>query len=82
MECFIYKSLRKPDAYLYLIDKDNFLCLPDELQKALGRLEWVMNLELYPEKKLALADSKIVINTLTEQGYYLQLPPQNFNNPQ
>ncbi|MDH5572735.1 MAG: YcgL domain-containing protein [Gammaproteobacteria bacterium] len=81
MKCFIYKSLKKPDTYLYLSEKDNFSSLPDILVKALGTLKWVMDLELSPEKKLAQADARTVISTLTSQHYYLQLPPQNLNNP-
>ena len=80
-ECFIYKSLKKPDTYLYLDEKDNFSCLPDALQKALGVLEWVMDLELHPEKKLARNNARAIIKTIKLEGYYLQLPPKTIINP-
>ena len=81
MECFIYKSLKKPDTYLYLGEKDNFSCLPEALHKALGVLEWVMDLELHPEKKLARNNARTIIQTIKSEGYYLQLPPKIIINP-
>ena len=73
--CFIYKSLRKADAYLYVVEAGDFSSVPATLREMLGRLEYVMELQLVPERKLARADAAGVINALSAQGYYLQLPP-------
>lgn len=73
--CFIYKSLRKADAYLYVAEADDFTAVPVILRDRLGRLEFVMELQLTPERKLARADAAQVIDALSGQGYYLQLPP-------
>jgi uncharacterized protein YcgL (UPF0745 family) len=73
--CVIYKSLRKADAYLYVIEVDEFAMVPLELREMLGRLEYVMALQLTPERKLARADAIQVMEALSGQGYYLQLPP-------
>jgi uncharacterized protein YcgL (UPF0745 family) len=75
MQCFIYKSLKKQDVYLYLRNQDDFACLPDALQDSLGRLEFVFSLEITPERKLASADPAAVIDNLHKRGYFLQLPP-------
>jgi uncharacterized protein YcgL (UPF0745 family) len=75
LRCFIYKSLRKADAYLYVVNADDFAAVPTALREKLGRLEFVLKLELTPERKLARADAAQVIAALSDQGYYLQLPP-------
>jgi uncharacterized protein YcgL (UPF0745 family) len=73
--CFIYKSLRKADAYLYVVEADDFSAVPATLREMLGRLEYVMELQITPDRKLARADTVQVIDALSGQGYYLQLPP-------
>lgn len=75
MKCFIYKSLRKDGAYLYLASKDGFSDLPDSLQTLFGNSEFVMELDLAVRKQLASADIRQVILQLRQSGYYLQLPP-------
>ncbi len=35
-----------------------------------------MNLELAPDRKLAYEDVRQVMQSLAEQGYHLQMPPQ------
>jgi len=73
--CFIYKSLRKADAYLYVIESGDFSAVSATLREMLGRLEYVMELQLTPERTLARADVVQVIDALSTRGYYLQLPP-------
>ncbi len=75
MQCVIYKGAKKPDTYLYLALRDDFSCVPEPLLLIMGRLEYVMSLELDAGKKLACANAEEVCNLLREQGYYLQLPP-------
>jgi uncharacterized protein YcgL (UPF0745 family) len=73
--CVVYKSVRKADAYLYVVEADDFAAVPATLLELLGRLEYVMDLWLTPERKLARADADEVRDALSSQGYYLQLPP-------
>jgi uncharacterized protein len=75
MIAHIYKSLRKPDTYLYLREKDQFAQVPDAVIKPLGTCEWVMSLELHEGRKLARADATIVRDNLSKLGFYLQMPP-------
>jgi uncharacterized protein len=76
MQCFIYKSLKKEYLYLYLTEKDNFSNVPDALFNYLGKMEFVMDLDLSPERKLAREDAGKVIECLKKQGFFVQLPPQ------
>ncbi|MGD8595119.1 MAG: YcgL domain-containing protein [Gammaproteobacteria bacterium] len=75
MLCFVYKSLKKSDTYLFLKDKDDFAYVPESLQHMLGKLEFVMEVDLAERKKLARIDAKQVCQQLEQQGFYLQLPP-------
>jgi len=76
MQCFIYKSLKKDYLYLYIVKKDDFSKVPDALVNSLGKMEFVMDLMLSPERKLAREDVGKVIVNLKEQGFFVQLPPK------
>ena len=76
--CAIYKSSRKEHTYIYIREQDNFDDIPDILKNSLGKLEFIMELDLFPEKKLAQANAEEVIEKLNTQGFYLQLPPADY----
>lgn len=73
--CWIYKSSKKDEMYLYLARQDDFEVVPSELMKRFGQAQLVMELELSPDKKLARENTQVVINNLLENGFHLQLPP-------
>lgn len=77
MKCFVYKSIKKIDSYIYINQKDNFESVPEQLLLLFGEPEFALEFELTRDRKLALADAEQVINSLNEQGYYLQMPPKN-----
>lgn len=77
MKCVIYKGDRKQDTYLYIEREGDFSRVPEALLKMLGMLERVMALELTPSRTLVQADPEQVRRQLKEQGYYLQMPPQD-----
>ena len=74
MQAFVYKSLRKPDTYVYLRERDAFALLPEPVLAPLGQLAFVMELALTPERKLARADAAVVRRNLVEHGFHLQFP--------
>ena len=75
MHAYVYKSLRKQEAYLYLREKDAFELVPDSVRAPLGPLAFVLDLELLPGRRLARADAQVVKTNLVEHGFYLQAPP-------
>jgi uncharacterized protein YcgL (UPF0745 family) len=77
MQCAIYRSNKKTDAYLYVQEEGNFSRVPPDLLNLLGQLDLVMTLELTPDRTLARADPEQVRQQLDTQGYYLQLPPSD-----
>ena len=74
--CWIYRSSRKQELYLYMAEKDAFDDLPEALMKQLGKPTLVMELELHPGRRLARAETRQVIADLRARGFYLQLPPE------
>lgn len=79
MQCFIYKSLKKDELYLYLDKKDDFSAVPEALFKSFGRLTFVMELYLTPQRKLAREDPEKIIAGLQSKGFFVQLPPTHIS---
>ncbi len=73
MLCHIYRSNRKIDTYLYLVDKDDFSIIPEALLSVFGEPEYSFSFDLKADRKLAREDTDQVIKNLGEQGYHLQL---------
>ena len=73
MFCYIYRSNRKVDTYLYLADKDDFSILPENFLSLFGDPEFSFSFELTMDKKLAREDASEVLANLESQGYHLQL---------
>ncbi|HEX4854130.1 YcgL domain-containing protein [Arenimonas sp.] len=75
MQAYVYKSLRKPDTYVYLRKRDDFALVPEPVRAPLGELVFVLEVALTPERKLAQADPAVVRANLAAHGFHLQFPP-------
>ncbi|MDX1824592.1 MAG: YcgL domain-containing protein [Thiohalomonadales bacterium] len=75
LQCYIYKSSRKAETYLFILKENDFSEVPARLLNALGQVEKVMDIELTPERKLARGNASQIINDLRQTGFHLQLPP-------
>ena len=73
MLCHIYRSNRKIDTYLYLLEKDDFSQVPEALMQVFGPPEFSFSFDLTKDRQLAKEDSAEVLENLREQGYHLQL---------
>ncbi len=76
VDCWIYKSPRKDEMYLYVPAEDDFSAVPAALLERFGPPRFVMQLTLSPERPLAREDVLEVIDKLREQGFHLQMPPR------
>jgi len=74
--CWIYRSPRKDEMYLYTAREDTFDDVPEELMKRFGTPQLVMQLDLSPQRKLARVQVDAVIASLRERGFFLQMPPE------
>ncbi len=75
MHCFIYKSPKIDELYIYLGIKDDFSKVPKTLLHNFGKIEFVMELELTPERQLAKEDVNKVMHSLQDKGFFIQIPP-------
>ncbi|BET96794.1 YcgL domain-containing protein [Xenorhabdus taiwanensis] len=75
MICVIYRSPKRDQTYLYIERRGDFSRVPEDLLKAFGEPEYSMMISLSERKKLANADIEKVKTALSEQGFYLQVPP-------
>ncbi|MBT2747745.1 MULTISPECIES: YcgL domain-containing protein [unclassified Lysobacter] len=75
MQAYVYKSLRKADTYVYLSARDDFERLPEPVRAQLGSLQFVLEVELSAQRKLARADAAAVRENLRTRGFHLQFPP-------
>ncbi|MGR9051038.1 MAG: YcgL domain-containing protein [Gammaproteobacteria bacterium] len=75
MQSFIYKSLKKDELYLFITHKDDFSAVPSSLLNSLGPLQYVMDLEVHENRKLAREDAGKVLEGLKTKGYFIQMPP-------
>lgn len=87
MHCDVYKFSKQDDLYVYIARpdypndtetlKDWLAVLPKDFRQTLGRETFVMHLDLDSREKLARVDKAEVLAKLQEQGYFVQMPPQD-----
>ena len=78
MQAFVYKSRRKADTYVYLAARGDFERLPEPLRTQMGVLDFVLEVALTPERKLAREDAAVVRQNLAERGFHIQFPKDMF----
>ena len=76
LHCWVYRSPRKQEMYLYLSGEDAFDKVPQGLLDRFGEPILVIELELSPERQLAREDVNQVMANLDDQGFHLQMPPK------
>lgn len=75
MQTWVYKGARKANTYLYIDRQDDFSRVPQVLLELMGELSLVIDIDLKEREKLAQADINDVRLKLSEQGYFVQMPP-------
>jgi uncharacterized protein YcgL (UPF0745 family) len=75
LHCWVYRSPRKQEMYLFLAAEDGFDRVPETLLDRFGEPILVIELELSPERQLAREDVNQVMANLGDQGFHLQMPP-------
>lgn len=73
--CYIYRSSKKEELYLFLAEEDNFDCVPKEVMQGFGAPKKAMELEVTPDMKMARSKPEEVLANLEERGFHLQMPP-------
>ena len=61
--------------YLYVEKARGLEDVPQVLMERFGEPQEVMTLLLRPDRKLARADAREVLESIRDKGFYLQMPP-------
>ena len=69
MQAYVYKSQRKQDSFVYLAVRDDFSVIPDAVKASLAPFQFVLEVALTPDRRLAQADAAQVRQNLTERGF-------------
>ncbi len=75
MHAYVYKSQRKDDTFVYLAARDDFERIPEPLRAQLGGLQFVLDVALTAERKLARGNEDAVRENLAVHGFHIQFPP-------
>ncbi|WP_213609845.1 YcgL domain-containing protein [Pseudoalteromonas sp.] len=75
----VYKSKKKADTFLFIEKRDDFSKVPEPLMAMFGQPQYVMIINLAKRTQLGVADLDTLKQSLSDQGYYLQLPPPEEN---
>jgi uncharacterized protein YcgL (UPF0745 family) len=71
----VYKTRRKADLYLYVDFSEDLARVPDALLERFGHPELALSLALAPGRTLARVNAAEVLSAISENGYFLQMPP-------
>jgi hypothetical protein len=71
----IFRSPREDGLYLYVDRQEGLSRVPEALLARFGKPESAMVLLLASTRKLARANASTVLESIQEQGFYLQMPP-------
>lgn len=80
MQCIVYKSTRRADAYVYVLEEKALEKLPPALTASMAPFTEVLRFELTAERKLARVDATVVRRNLEEIGYHVQFPPAEYES--
>ena len=75
MHCYIYRSRKKTELYLFLAEENNFDEVPKTIMDSFGEPEKSMELEVTESMKFVRTDAKTLLNNLKQHGFHIQLPP-------
>ena len=79
MHCYIYRSEKKADTYLYLDRPLDQAELAADLRVLFTPVVLAMELELDQKTRLGQENISKVLENLKTKGYHLQLPPPQDN---
>ena len=80
MPCFVYRSKKNPEMYLYLPEKEQFDRVPDSLIKLVGEVKFSFEFQLNTERKLLRYEASEVMRNLLDNGFFLQMPPNGYRS--
>jgi len=75
MHAYVYKSLRKEGAYVFLATRDDFESVAEAVRAALEPFAFVLEVTLDGTRQLARGNAEEVRGDLAARGFHVQMPP-------
>ena len=80
ISCYVYRSRKNNEMYLYLPEKEQFSNVPESLMKLVGKVDFSFEFELNTERKLLRYKASDVMQALLDNGFFLQMPPDGYRS--
>ncbi|WP_205663264.1 YcgL domain-containing protein [Alteromonas facilis] len=77
--CSVYKSSKKAGMYIYVPKADDFSQVPEALMSIFGTPLLVMHVPAKSSHKLFSVSADSLKEAFANDGFYLQMPPQQEN---
>lgn len=71
--CYIYRSLKKENSYLYIDNENDFSKIPEVLMKAFGQPVFIMKVLLDGKRKFVVGSSQEIEEKITQDGFFFQM---------
>jgi len=78
ISCYVYRSRKNNQMYLYLPEKEQFSHVPESLMKLVGEVDFSFEFELNLKRKLLRYKASDVMQALLDNGFFLQMPPNGY----
>lgn len=71
--CYIYRSIKKENSYLYIDKENDFSRVPEVLMKAFGQPIFAMKVLLDGKRQFVAGNAKEIEQKITDDGFFLQM---------
>lgn len=73
MWCYIYRSSKKENSYLYIAKENDFSSVPEVLMTAFGKPIFAMKALLDDKRKFVVGTAQEIKNKINNDGFFLQM---------
>jgi len=73
MLCYIYRSSKKENSYLYIAKENDFSKVPEILMTIFGQPIFAMKVLLDDKRKFVVGTSQEIENKINSDGFFLQM---------
>ncbi|OCG57150.1 hypothetical protein A9G38_00940 [Gilliamella sp. Imp1-1] len=73
MWCYIYRSTKKENCYLYMEHKNDFSTIPEKVMSIFGSPVFVMKVLLDGKRKFVVGTATEIEEKIKTDGFFLQM---------
>jgi uncharacterized protein len=73
MWCYIYRSTKKENCYLYMENENDFSTIPEKIMSILGSPVFVMKVLLDGKRRFVVGTSDEIEEKIKTDGFFLQM---------